>query len=91
MCHQLNARTQLYGKAGNSSEFYLSRAFGVAQHHDAISGVEQQHVVNDYNKQLANGRQLCHDFAAKKGGPYSHIFKIMNDGTEQHFFVWTRF
>lgn len=31
----------------------------VAQHHDAVSGTEKQHVANDYAKRLAAGWQHC--------------------------------
>lgn len=30
-------------------------AMGVAQHHDAVSGTEKQHVANDYAQRLADG------------------------------------
>jgi lysosomal alpha-mannosidase len=33
----------------------LERAMGVAQHHDAVSGTERQHVAKDYSKRLSNG------------------------------------
>lgn len=32
---------------------------GVAQHHDAVSGTEKQHVAFDYAKRLAIGAQEC--------------------------------
>jgi hypothetical protein len=32
---------------------------GVAQHHDAVSGTEKQHVAYDYAKRLAIGAQQC--------------------------------
>lgn len=35
------------------------KAMAVAQHHDAVSGTEKQHVANDYAKMLAKGWQHC--------------------------------
>ena len=32
----------------------LERALGVVQHHDAVSGTENQHVANDYSKRMAS-------------------------------------
>ena len=32
---------------------------GVAQHHDAVSGTEKQHVAYDYAKRLAIGAEEC--------------------------------
>ncbi len=34
---------------------YIGEAMGVAQHHDAISGTEKQHVANDYAQRLSDG------------------------------------
>lgn len=35
------------------------KAMAVAQHHDAVSGTEKQHVANDYAKRLARGWEHC--------------------------------
>ncbi|CAF0726334.1 unnamed protein product [Adineta ricciae] len=35
--------------------FPLSEAMGIAQHHDAVSGTEKQHVADDYAQRLAQG------------------------------------
>jgi lysosomal alpha-mannosidase len=39
----------------------LTRAMGIAQHHDAISGTERQHVAYDYAKRLSKGTNMCLD------------------------------
>lgn len=36
--------------------FLTEHAMGVAQHHDAVSGTEKQHVANDYAKRLYLGK-----------------------------------
>ncbi|XP_029440965.1 lysosomal alpha-mannosidase [Rhinatrema bivittatum] len=62
VCNQLEvlagsvSREGPYGK-GDSS--LLKRAMAVAQHHDAVSGTEKQHVANDYSKRLAAGWDAC--------------------------------
>ena len=38
----------------------LEEALGVAQHHDAVSGTEKQHVANDYALRLHIGQTVCH-------------------------------
>ncbi|CAF4002973.1 unnamed protein product [Adineta steineri] len=35
--------------------FSLSEAMAIAQHHDAVSGTEKQHVANDYAQRLSTG------------------------------------
>nr|XP_057921276.1 lysosomal alpha-mannosidase isoform X2 [Doryrhamphus excisus] len=61
-CNQLEV---LGGQASRSGHFgkgdshTLRRAMAVAQHHDAVSGTEKQHVANDYSRRLANGWQHC--------------------------------
>ena len=51
----------MLGKLGESdpSSETLREAMGVAQHHDAVSGTEKQHVAYDYAKRLAIGAQEC--------------------------------
>jgi len=35
--------------------YYIGEAMGLAQHHDAVSGTEKQHVANDYAQRLSDG------------------------------------
>lgn len=44
---------------GSPTTTALKKAMGVAQHHDAVSGTEKQHVANDYAKRLYIGREEC--------------------------------
>uniref|UniRef100_A0A8K9VAN3 Lysosomal alpha-mannosidase n=1 Tax=Oncorhynchus mykiss TaxID=8022 RepID=A0A8K9VAN3_ONCMY len=43
------------GPFGAGDSETLKKAMAVAQHHDAVSGTEKQHVANDYARKLANG------------------------------------
>ncbi|KAK0140408.1 Lysosomal alpha-mannosidase [Merluccius polli] len=47
------------GPFGAGDSETLRKAMGVAQHHDAVSGTEKQHVANDYARMLAKGWQRC--------------------------------
>ncbi|KAJ4941677.1 hypothetical protein JOQ06_011554, partial [Pogonophryne albipinna] len=47
------------GPFGEGDSQTLKEAMAVAQHHDAVSGTEKQHVANDYARRLANGWQRC--------------------------------
>ncbi|CAF1285170.1 unnamed protein product [Adineta steineri] len=49
---QLNAFSNVTLRHGI---FPLSEAMGIAQHHDAVSGTEKQHVADDYAQRLAQG------------------------------------
>ncbi|XP_064640290.1 lysosomal alpha-mannosidase-like isoform X2 [Lineus longissimus] len=54
----------------------LKRAMGVAQHHDAVSGTEKQHVAYDYAERLANG-------TAESQQVVSHAYqKLMAKGSD---------
>ncbi|XP_013402708.1 lysosomal alpha-mannosidase [Lingula anatina] len=39
----------------------LRQAMGVAQHHDAVSGTEKQHVAYDYAMRLSEGISMCQE------------------------------
>ena len=56
---QLAALAQLNDTDTFNSLNTLERAMGVAQHHDAVSGTERQHVANDYAKRLSIGIDQC--------------------------------
>ncbi|CAN9510730.1 unnamed protein product [Ophioblennius macclurei] len=47
------------GPFGRDNSLAMQRAMAVAQHHDAVSGTEKQHVANDYARRLASGWQHC--------------------------------
>ncbi|KAI7795198.1 lysosomal alpha-mannosidase [Triplophysa rosa] len=47
------------GPFGEGDSDTMKRAMGVAQHHDAVSGTEKQHVAYDYAKRLARGWAHC--------------------------------
>ncbi|CAF1013919.1 unnamed protein product [Didymodactylos carnosus] len=49
---QLNAYAAINNQA---NLFFLNEALGIAQHHDAVSGTEKQHVADDYAMRLAYG------------------------------------
>ncbi|CAM4731854.1 unnamed protein product [Leuciscus chuanchicus] len=47
------------GPFGEGDSDTMKRAMGVAQHHDAVSGTEKQHVADDYARRLATGWAHC--------------------------------
>ncbi|KAL3512072.1 hypothetical protein ACH5RR_024789 [Cinchona calisaya] len=51
-------------EAGPTSDS-LGDALGIAQHHDAVSGTEQQHVANDYAKRLTIGYKQAEDVVSE--------------------------
>ena len=56
---QLSTFSNLNDSATQDALGTLSRALGVAQHHDGVSGTERQHVANDYAKRLSIGTDKC--------------------------------
>ncbi|XP_068607078.1 lysosomal alpha-mannosidase [Brachionichthys hirsutus] len=67
------------GPFGEGDSQTLKKAMAVAQHHDAVSGTEKQHVANDYARRLANGWQHCqvlvsNSLAALSGSSAQRIF-----------------
>uniref|UniRef100_A0A669E1K1 Alpha-mannosidase n=1 Tax=Oreochromis niloticus TaxID=8128 RepID=A0A669E1K1_ORENI len=61
-CNQLEVLgglTSRKGPFGEGDSQTMKKAMAVAQHHDAVSGTEKQHVANDYARKLANGWQHC--------------------------------
>ena len=54
---QLTAISSLNSDSVQQALFSLDDAIGIAQHHDAVSGTERQHVAKDYAKRLAIGTE----------------------------------
>ncbi|XP_053440988.1 lysosomal alpha-mannosidase isoform X2 [Nycticebus coucang] len=62
VCNQLEALAgpaANVGPYGSGDSAPLNEAMAVLQHHDAVSGTSQQHVADDYARQLAAGWQPC--------------------------------
>lgn len=54
MGHQAARQLEFFigrSSAGPNTD-YLADALAIAQHHDAVTGTEKQHVANDYAKRL---------------------------------------
>uniref|UniRef100_A0A671T4Q4 Alpha-mannosidase n=1 Tax=Sinocyclocheilus anshuiensis TaxID=1608454 RepID=A0A671T4Q4_9TELE len=61
-CNQLEVLSgpkSTSGPFGEGDSDTMKRAMGVAQHHDAVSGTEKQHVAYDYARRLATGWAHC--------------------------------
>ncbi|XP_052655960.1 lysosomal alpha-mannosidase isoform X1 [Harpia harpyja] len=62
ICSQLEALAGMAareGPYGPGDSSVLREAVAVAQHHDAVTGTEKQHVADDYARQLAAGWESC--------------------------------
>uniref|UniRef100_A0A8C1EXB0 Lysosomal alpha-mannosidase n=1 Tax=Cyprinus carpio carpio TaxID=630221 RepID=A0A8C1EXB0_CYPCA len=67
------------GDSDTMSKSTSVRAMGVAQHHDAVSGTEKQHVAYDYARRLATGWAHCevlvrNSLAILSGSEAPHVF-----------------
>ncbi|XP_062846006.1 lysosomal alpha-mannosidase [Trichomycterus rosablanca] len=67
------------GPFGAGDSDTLKRAMAVAQHHDAVSGTEKQHVAYDYAKRLAIGWDHCqvlvkNSLAVLSGSDMTRVF-----------------
>ena len=63
-CKQMATWLQLTGTPMGGDLSLLREAVAVAQHHDAVSGTEKQHVANDYARRLNQGVTECHKIIA---------------------------
>ena len=50
---------------GKDSLNLLREAMGIMQHHDAVTGTEQQHVADDYSRLLTKGFHVSQNFASE--------------------------
>jgi len=69
VCKQLSALSQLGDEKGSFIKVdMLRKAMGVLQHHDGVSGTEQQHVAFDYAKMVAEGIAACEEVVSDSLG-----------------------
>lgn len=47
------------GEDLEEEQYLMQRAVGIAQHHDAVSGTEKQHVTDDYALYIHEGTDAC--------------------------------
>uniref|UniRef100_A0A3B4E6M6 Lysosomal alpha-mannosidase n=1 Tax=Pygocentrus nattereri TaxID=42514 RepID=A0A3B4E6M6_PYGNA len=86
-CNQLEvlggpkSRSGPFGKGDSDT---MKRAMAVAQHHDAVSGTEKQHVADDYAKRLAEGWAHCQVPYVRPVGSRGH--RVRPVGSRGHRF-----
>ena len=73
---QLSAITNLNDNTTQDAISTLTRAMGVSQHHDAISGTEKQHVANDYAKRLSIGIEKSKVVVAEAYNSSFHVVEF---------------
>ena len=57
----------------------LRKALSLSQHHDGVSGTEQQHVANDYGMRMSDGMNAVKKVAA-------HLMKPLDDAHLEYQF-----
>lgn len=58
----------------------LADALAIAQHHDAVTGTEKQHVANDYSKRLSIGyKEVQFQFIHPQVIAYIHLFSMSSN------------
>ncbi|XP_065912001.1 lysosomal alpha-mannosidase-like [Dysidea avara] len=67
-CRQLEA---IHGMFSTMSPQKLAEEMGVAQHHDAVSGTEKQHVAKNYAQRLHIGQVECEQLVQQSIGEMS--------------------
>lgn len=83
VCKQLSVLGRLHPKVQSYSENLdkLKSVMGVMQHHDALTGTEQQHVSNNYEKLLTEGIVACEEntkAALRKLTPHTNFQSCFN-------------
>ena len=58
-CKSLQVFADYTSQEDDEAVAVLKEAMGIAQHHDAVSGTEKEHVARDYALQLNKGRLSC--------------------------------
>lgn len=59
VCKQLSASAKVQETHFDAHLTMLRKAMGVMQHHDAVTGTEQEHVANDYSRMLNLAIRAC--------------------------------
>lgn len=78
-CKSLQVFAGLTSQEYDEAVAVMKEAMGIAQHHDAVSGTEKEHVARDYALQLNKGRLSCLPIVTKALNdllPSTNFYKI---------------